>query len=117
MYSHFGVSVGLEVSRRSLIFFVVRASSMSSLVAQTVSDLGVAQNFAVLGGSTVTNTGATLISGNLGVSPGSAITGFPPGTVTNGALHAADPAPAQAHAATATAFNPLAGEAQTANLT
>src|SRR5580692_3406306 len=88
MYSHFGVSVGFEVSRRSLIFFVLLASSMSSLVAQTVSDLGAAQSFAVLGGSTVTNTGATLITGNLGVSPGSAITGFHPGAVTQGTLHA-----------------------------
>src|SRR6202041_1229931 len=75
-----------------------------------------AQNFAILGGSTVTNTGSTLISGNLGVSPGSAITGFPPGTVTNGALHAADPTATQAHADTATAFNTLAGQPVTLNL-
>src|ERR1700684_56535 len=111
MYSHFGVSVGFEVSRRSLIFFVVLASSMSSLVAQTVSDLGAAQSFAVLGGSTVTNTGPTLITGDLGVSPGSAITGFPPGVISQGALHAADPLAVQAEAATATAYATLVGEA------
>jgi len=40
------------------------------------------QTFAVLAGSTVTNTGATVIVGNVGVSPGSAVTGFPPGSVT-----------------------------------
>src|SRR3984957_19069769 len=117
MYSHFGVSVGLEVSRRSLIFFVVLASSMSSLVAQTVSDLGVAQSFAVLGGSTVTNTGATLITGNLGVSPGSAITGFPPGAVTQGTLHANDAVAVQAHANAATAYTTLVGKVPMTNLT
>jgi hypothetical protein len=91
----------------TLIFFVVLASSMSSLVAQTVSDLGAAQSFAVLGGSTVTNTGPTLITGNLGVSPGSAITGFPPGVISQGDLHAADAVAIQAKASTATAYATL----------
>ena len=65
------------------------ATYCSPARAQTVS-LGVAQNFAVLGSTTVTNTGPTLITGNLGVSLGSAITGFPPGAVTQGTLHAND---------------------------
>src|SRR5690348_15856965 len=51
--------------------------------------LGTADSFTVLGGSTVTNTGPSVISGDLGLSPGTAVTAFPPGTVTNGTIHAA----------------------------
>jgi len=51
--------------------------------------LGTAANFAVLAGSTVTNTGPTVIDGDLGLSPGTAVTGFPPGQV-NGTVHAAE---------------------------
>jgi hypothetical protein len=51
--------------------------------------LGSAENFSVLGATTVTNTGATLVRGNLGVSPGTAVTGFPPGKVS-GSIHSAD---------------------------
>ena len=60
--------------------------------------------FAVLGGSTVTNTGATSIGGNLGVSPGTAITGFPPGLV-NGTIHSADATAAQAQIELTAAYN------------
>src|ERR1700675_1846576 len=58
--------------------------------------LGTAGSFGVLAGSTVTNTGSTVINGNVGVSPGSAVTGFPPGTV-HGVISVADavPPPAQ----------------------
>jgi hypothetical protein len=44
-------------------------------------NLGTAGSYAVLAGSTVTNTGSSVLTGNLGVWPGTAVTGFfPPGT-------------------------------------
>jgi hypothetical protein len=73
--------------------------------------------FSVLGGSTVTNTGATTVNGDLGVSPGSAVTGFPPGVVTGGTIHAADAVAAQAQTDLTTLYNSLAGMACYADLT
>ena len=52
--------------------------------------LGTAASFAVLGAETVTNTGPSVITGDVGVSPGTAIEGFPPG-LASGAIHSADP--------------------------
>src|SRR6185503_620505 len=77
--------------------------------AMAQASLGTAQSFAVLGGSTVTNTGPTVITGNLGVSPGSSVTGFPPGIVAGGSIHAADAAAAQAQSDLTTAYNTAAG--------
>jgi hypothetical protein len=57
--------------------------------AATSPNLGTALNFTVLAGSTVTNTGPSVITGNLGLDPGSSVTGFPPGTVT-GVKHISD---------------------------
>jgi type VI secretion system secreted protein VgrG len=63
----------------------------------------------VLAGTTVTNTGPSVISGSLGVSPGTAITGFPPGQVHNGSQHAADGVALGAKAALVTGYNDAAG--------
>src|SRR5215210_5132829 len=79
--------------------------------------LGTAASFAVLGGSTVTNTGPSIIAGDLGVSPGSAVTGFPPGIVIGGTIHAADAVALQAQNDVTAAYNFLAGQACTTNLT
>jgi Ice-binding-like/Putative Ig domain len=86
---------------------------VSPAFAQTAPSLGSAQSFAVLGGSTVTNTGSSVITGNLGVSPGSAVTGFPPGLVVSGAIHAADAVALGAQNSVTTAYNALAAQACT----
>ena len=78
--------------------------------------LGTAEDFAVLGGSTVTNTGPSVIWGDLGVSPGTAITGFPPGIV-NGTTHTNDAVAMQAQADAAAAYTVLAGLPVTQDLT
>jgi Ice-binding-like len=66
----------------------------------------------------VTNTGPTVINGNLGVSPGSAATGFPPGIVVPpGTIHTADAVGAGAQSDNTIAYNALAGQVCNLNLT
>jgi hypothetical protein len=65
-------------------------------------------NFSVLAGSTVTNTGSTTVSGDVGVSPGSAVTGFPPG-LAGGTIHLADGAAAGAQTALTAGYIDAAG--------
>ena len=65
--------------------------------------------FAVLAGQTVTNTGPSVVTGDLGVSPGTAITGFPPGQI-NGATHSADAAALQGQNDLAAAYDNAAGQ-------
>ena len=79
--------------------------------------LGTAGSYAVLAGSTVTNTGSSVLTGNLGVSPGSAVTGFPPGIVNGGTTHAGDAAAAQAQLDLTTAYNTAVGLFPTSTLT
>ncbi len=85
--------------------------------AATAPTLGTALSFAVLGGSTVTNTGPSAIGGDLGVSPGSAVTGFPPGVLTGGTMHVTDSVASQAQSDVTTAYNALAGQSCDTTLT
>ena len=100
-------------------FFVIAtilACAGVSAQAQTIR-LGTAESFAVLGNSTVTNTGPSVILGNLGLAPGLAVTGFGPGLVTGGTMHVNDGVAIQAQRDAQTAFDVLAGLAVTMDLT
>ncbi|MFF3659513.1 ice-binding family protein [Streptomyces olivochromogenes] len=81
----------------------------ASAIATKVN-LGRATSFSVLGASEVTNTGNSSLEGDLGVSPGSSITGFPPGVV-GGAVHQTDAVAGGAQVDLTTAYNSAAGQA------
>jgi len=70
--------------------------------------LGTADSFAVLAGSGITNTGSTVINGDIGSFPTTSITGFPPGTV-NGTNHGGDAVTQAAKTDLVTAYNDAAG--------
>ena len=91
-----------------LATFVFAASAQ----AATAIGLGAADSFAILGGSGVTNTGPSVINGDLGTAPTPSVTGFggaPNGTV-NGAIHQADAVATQAKTDLTTAYNNAAGQ-------
>lgn len=88
---------------------VMLALACASAAADVIPAFGVAQQFAVLGAQAVTNTNATTLHGDLGVSPGTSITGA--GSVTfasGGEVHQADSVALQAQADARTAYTALA---------
>src|ERR1700694_3870615 len=94
--------------------FVVGLWPMAALAA-TQPRLGTATSFAVLAGSTITNTGPTVIHGAIGLSPGSAVTGFPPGVATS--THKTDAVAGQAKTDLVTTYNDLASWGATRSMT
>ena len=122
------MTAGLRSSRwRRLITLLAAAVTVGILAVWMTSypggaqaqdapvGLGTAADFSVLAGSTVTNTGDTLLEQDLGVHPGSAATGFPPGVV-EGDIHLADAVAEQAKLDLATAYNDAAARTPFINL-
>jgi Ice-binding-like len=111
-----------ELMKKLLV--VISLLSMATLAwTQTAPPLGSAQTFAVLGAATVTNTGATIITGDLGVSPGTSCTGFPspctggPGVVNGTIYLGAGSLAGPAQSSALTAYNDLVAEPCGTNLT
>jgi len=81
MWRNLSSSAGRLATLRWILLLSVLVSPLESRAA-TLPPLGTAANFGVLGASEVTSTGGTAVIGDLGVSPGTAVTGFGPGTVS-----------------------------------
>jgi len=109
------IFIALAVS--AVLFPTAFSGGGEASILATAPDLGTAKSFAVLAGQTVTNTGPTSVIGDLGVWPGTAITGFPPGIVTGGTIHAGDAVAMQAQSGVTAAYNVLTSQACTSNLT
>lgn len=108
-----------SLSAHALLTILVSIAAFFSVMGKDLPiDLGLARHYAVLAGSTVTSTGVvgTVVMGDVGVFPGTAITGFPPG-VLGGALDSANGASASAQGALAVAYNIAAAKPLTQTLT
>ena len=82
-------------------------------IAQNSVSLGSsASTLAILAGSSVTNTGSTVVTGDIGLSPGTSIGGFPPG-ILNGAMHINDAIATNAKADLTAAYDDAAGRTST----
>lgn len=88
----------------TLVFAAVPVVAQASAV-----NLATASPFVVLGGSTVTNEGSSVLNGDLGLSPGTSLTGFNE-AVVNGATHENDAVAAQAQSDLTTAYKVAAGQ-------
>jgi hypothetical protein len=88
--------------------YVWNFASSPAATTQLPVVLATSDGYVVLAGSTITSTGATNITGDMGLSPGASVTGFPPGIVV-GTKHITDPSATQAKLDLTTAYNSAAG--------
>lgn len=102
------MSSAARISVVSLVAVVLALSPAVAAYADVAIDgpidLGTAAPYSVLAASTATNTGLSVLNGDIGLSPGTSITGFPPGIV-NGTVHQTDAQAALAQADLTTAYN------------
>ena len=99
-----------------LLLALGTGSPAQASVVPTVG-LGTADSYEILAGSTITNTGNTVINnGDVGLSPGSSVTGFPPAVINNGVIHATDAQAQQAQSDLTTAYNDAAGRTADATI-
>jgi len=97
-----------------LVFLAVFFAFGPALQAQEESvGLGTADDFALLAGSTITNTGATTITGDVGVHPGTFAPGFEASVTLDGEFHETDAVAEQAKLDLVTAYNDAAGRSVT----
>jgi hypothetical protein len=108
----------LRARRVGILLVVGLALAAAPAAAQASAvNLATASPFVVLGGSTVTNTGPSVLNGDLGVAPGTALVGFGAPAVVNGATHDNDAVAAQAQSDLTTAYDVAAGQPVTSDLT
>jgi len=107
-----GTNITLSQVGQAITVNSTGVNGISSLTGDVTTSpinnpLGSASAFAVLANSTVTNTGLSVLTGDLGLKPGTSVTGFPPGTYT-GTTHIADLTASIAQNDAANAYNYLA---------
>lgn len=95
----------------------VGLASVPAQAAEAPVGLGTAGSFAVLAGQSVTNTGPSVVTGDIGVGPGTSVTGIPPLVQPDGALHVADAVAIQAQSDLTTAYNSAAGRSTVTDVT
>jgi hypothetical protein len=106
-HKYFRLSTGVALAA---LLCAASASLLNTPVASAQSGvpLGTTTTFAILAGQAVTSTGLSVVNGDLGISPGTALTGFPPGIIT-GATELGNPVSAQALADAQVEYAYLAG--------